>query len=192
MSSPKPVKRKRRTAFKDLKQEASILDAITIEKTPDPSRARRYGARSKSTNPKLFRVGVCQFWCQLFELNEHLPPDQKMSDTEIGRQIITNYPGTKSAQQLENNTRTVGHYRALYNRGTITPGKIPPITPSYRYDHLGKPILTPGAGPGHTVQRVKKGASPPTFRTTLCPLPTPQPKTGRPRLNPPQPDPDIE
>ncbi len=140
---------------------ARILD---IQKTPDPPRRRRYAPRSSSTNPKLHGVGICQFWCQLFELNEQLPPNKKMTDAEIARQIQTHYPETTAAKCLSSGRRTVQHFRKLYNCGTLRPGREPPLALSQRYNEYGRPLTTTRTRTGP--KRIPKHRQAATIRTT--------------------------
>jgi hypothetical protein len=108
----------------------------TIQRTSDKKTRKRsqytYGMRTK--------LGVCAFWAALFELNEALPKQKKMTDAEIKRQFLEEFPDRPSSRRLGAvgavGEVTVNHYRQLYNRGRFT-GGVPPTVPSCRYDAKG-------------------------------------------------------
>ncbi len=112
----------------------------TIQATPDSDRRNQYAPRSAG---KKYGMGVCQFWAYLFELNESLPKKRKMTDEEIKRQMLLEFPDRKAVLKLgeigKKGTVTVNHYRQLYNMGRLT-SDIPPAVRSVRYSLKGLPV----------------------------------------------------
>jgi len=106
-------------------------------------------------------MGIMQFLCALFELNEKLPPRNRMTDAEIARQILENYPLTKVAESIRlyneganrnQGGRPVGYWRGHYNSGNICPNRLPPAIQSRRYNDFGQPYTARG-----TRARLSKG-----------------------------------
>jgi hypothetical protein len=134
------------------KPKGALDQFLDIQHTPD-ERHNRYTPRSTPTNENLFGMGVCKFFCYLFEQNENRPTP--MTDAEIARQVIENYPGTKTAEALRLGHRTTNYYRSLYNRGIFSPKKQPPTAISFRYGSDGRRVKRGVRG----INKAKKGAT---------------------------------
>lgn len=132
------------------KQKLPLQSKIRIQRTPDPRERTHRGVipqQSRSPNPKLVDMGVMEFVRSLFELNERLPPRERMTDAEIARQIVENYPHTGTARSIKAHLdgkggRTVSYWRAHYNSGHICPFREPPKIQSQRYNDMGEPFHT--------------------------------------------------
>jgi hypothetical protein len=85
-----------------------------------------------------------EFIAGLFELNEILQDHKKMTDAEIRRQILQEFPNNRTAAYLKPNnktrTLTVNYWRCFYNRGQLSPGIDKPKMPSRRYDEHGNVV----------------------------------------------------
>jgi len=89
-------------------------------------------------------MGVCAYFASLFEANELVGPNRKMTDEMILNKVKAEFPEGKIAKNLAklNNppisyTTVNGIYRYKYNRGVFTRG-IPPTLVSFRYDAKGR------------------------------------------------------
>lgn len=116
---------------------------LTIRRTPDAKRVVRVPGRSGH--------GFFEFLEALFILNEKLPKTQKMTDTEISRQLVEEFPNSTTAQRMaarEVNS-TVNKYRTYYNRGRFHKVTGEPLTPpavqSHRYTEDGE-VANPQTG----------------------------------------------
>jgi hypothetical protein len=91
------------------------------------------------------------YWAFLFDLNEHLPTDRKMTDYSIARNVLREFPNWKPARQLveqhkkkkgAQNYYTVPWFRRRYNMGQLflVHGKYSPRTGpvSFRYNNDGQ------------------------------------------------------
>ena len=134
----------------------TAADSLGIRTTRDPVTTR------KQSKGKRTGLGVCGFFIYLFELNELLPKDRKMTDAEIVRQCRIEFPNRDGIQRLTvsgnmpvegSNAKgpSVGHWRCRYNGGYIpldwisgifdsATGKWHPRLKSYRYNENGDPI----------------------------------------------------
>lgn len=89
-------------------------------------------------------MGVCAYFASLFEANELVGPNRKMTDEMILTKLKAEFPEGKVSKTLAKlNNRSLssmtvnGIYRYKYNRGTFTRG-IPPVSVSFRYDEKGR------------------------------------------------------
>ena len=133
----------RRAAVKtgvDGKAAAKLIRGLGIKKTPDrkPKRTRAPRSKGKKTG-----MGICDFWSALFAANEALPRTRKMTDEEIKRQVIEEFPDRKSVQRLgkvgERGKVTINEHRLLYNLGRYTRG-VKPKQLSRRYNADGNVV----------------------------------------------------
>ena len=104
----------------------SIVQRLGIRNTPDAKpktvrQARTVGLRSG--------LGITAFWATLFKANEDLTKKKKMTDEEIKRHVIAEFPDRIAVRRLgavgEKGEVTVNYYRILYNRGRLTHAVIP-------------------------------------------------------------------
>jgi len=133
----------------------SLAKILNVEPTPDPRSARPYTPKSKG---KRTGMGVCKFWALLFVMNEKLPLHEKMSDNEIKRQVLVEFPNQKSTKRLKEGKQTVNYHRTLYNTGRYTPQETEAygkpaennaeLPRSYRYNSIGQRVA------GHNPKRV--------------------------------------
>lgn len=118
---------------------------VRVQKTPDRSRKMPYYPRTQGRNTGM---GICEFWSYLFELNERLPPRRKMTDEEIKRQMIEEFPDRPTVKKLGpvggKGRDTINQNRQLYNSGRFTRGA-PPRVYSYRYTIDGE-VADPRTG----------------------------------------------
>jgi len=113
---------------------ASLLD---IQKTAD--RPRKSWHRTRGVNTSL---GIMAFWKLLFEGNEKLPVNQKMTNAEIERQVRIEFPHESTLlENLDSGRQSVNYYRHLYNKGRMTKGATPDLL-SFRYDDSGNKVHT--------------------------------------------------
>jgi hypothetical protein len=131
----------RNTKKKTVKSDVDVLSSkLKIRQTPDakPCETRTPRTRGKTTN-----MGICQFWAALFELNEGLPRTRKMTDEEMKRQVLEEFPERESLKRLgavgEKGELTVNSHRILYNGGRYTQGRVPEKK-SVRYGLDGQPV----------------------------------------------------
>lgn len=112
----------------------------TIQATQDARARNQYAPRSAG---RRYGMGVCQFWAYLFELNESLPKKKKMTDEEIKRQMLLEFPDRPAVLKLgevgKRGQVTVNHYRQLYNMGRLTSDVVPEVR-SIRYSLKGLPV----------------------------------------------------
>lgn len=124
----------------DGRKAARLVKSLGIKKTPDrkPRTTRTPRTRGVKTG-----LGICDFWCNLFAANELLPKKRKMTDEEIKRQVIEEFPKRDSVKKLglvgERGTVTVNEHRLLYNRGRYTRNVVP-VVRSVRYNSDGIPV----------------------------------------------------
>lgn len=118
--------------FADVRQKRKVGDAVShttmVEKlskdTPiyEPVKRAR-GARSGMT--------VTKYWCYLFAANEALPPEEKLTDEEILKAMMAEFPNNDWGPFIRRRY-TVNVYRNHYNQGRFT-GGVKPTTESLRY-----------------------------------------------------------
>lgn len=115
--------------------KVSVKEEFTlkIRKTPDSKRVRR------KSHGKHSGLGVFEFFVLLFEANERLPRNQKLTDAEIARQVIREYPDRSIAAKLQSGELVVGKYRCYYNSGRLNNG-VKPLIKSARYGETGEQV----------------------------------------------------
>lgn len=122
-----------------------VVAKLNIQKTEDPPSRADYVPRTK---PRTSKLGICRFWAALFEANESRSKRRKMTDEEIKRQVLLEFPiedqpeRTQSALRKlgavgEKGSVTVNYYRNLYNKGKLT-GGVRPEVQSQRYNLEGE------------------------------------------------------
>ncbi|MBW1953230.1 MAG: hypothetical protein JRI66_09135 [Deltaproteobacteria bacterium] len=90
-------------------------------------------------------VGIFTFLAMLFDLNEHLPREKKMTDLTIARLLVQEFAhllekNRSSIRKVAEGKLKISYYRALYNAGRMTQGRIP-NPKSRRYGPDGLPYL---------------------------------------------------
>ena len=96
------------------------------------------------------------FWKLLFEGNEKLPTNQKMTNAEIERQVRLEFPHESTLlENLDSGRQSVNYYRHLYNKGRMTNGETPELL-SFRYDERGNRVNTRTATRLLTEQEIKE------------------------------------
>lgn len=90
---------------------------------------------------KYAKLGLFQFLVEIFENNEQVSRENKLTNEAIKTLILDEYPDRKTLQDgFKTGKYTVNYYRDLYNRGRLFPGPrrgTPPTRVSYRYNELG-------------------------------------------------------
>lgn len=118
------------------------FDVLQIKRVPDPPKAGRR-----------FLVGRSGFtlrevWVMIFEANEALPKNRKLTDEAITQKVIYEFDGLQAKNRkglrtiseiLRTGAETINRYRSLYNSGKFTGGKRPKPR-SRRYDFKGNVI----------------------------------------------------
>lgn len=84
-------------------------------------------------------LGICEFFCVIFEANEKLPPIRKMTDEQIVALVVKEFPDAPGTKMLQEGRRTLNYYRGHYNSGVINGGK-KPVTKSRRFNEKGVPV----------------------------------------------------
>jgi hypothetical protein len=90
-------------------------------------------------------LSITAYIAFLLELNEYMPKEHKLTDYQLCRAIIREFPHRPRIQRLrpqktlESKTEdTLTYWRARYNRGDIFPDRRPRTGPiSFRYDENG-------------------------------------------------------
>lgn len=144
------------------KQDAvELLRRLGIEATPDKLAHRVYTPMTRGIQSNL---GICSFWCTLFLANEGLRKSEKMTDAEIKRQVLKEFPRhqqpsrtRESLRKLEEGIVTVNYYRSLYNKGRLTRGIVPKHQ-SRRYGDSGN-LVHPKTGKAYDA-RTTTGVQP--------------------------------
>ena len=112
-TAKKKAKQKRKV---DQVDPANLDQILKIENTPDPARKSWHKTCGKKT-----KLGIMAFWATLFEGNELLPRNKKMTNAEIERQVRLEFPHEETLTKP---------------RGT------PPKHISFRYNEVGKVVDT--------------------------------------------------
>lgn len=114
----KLVKR-RKPLGKKIREECVV---ITIKRIDDP---KVYERKSQGKTTKL---GVYECIATLFEANEMLQANRKLTDEAITQFLISEFPNSKSVISMKSRYRgrTLNHYRSLYNLGKLT-GAMPKL-----------------------------------------------------------------
>jgi hypothetical protein len=123
---------------------SKLCKALGIQRTPDETAYHPYTPKILG---KRTQLGICKFFALLFILNEKLPRQRKMTDEEIKRQALIEFPNAKSIAKLRDGQQTVNYHRDMYNRGRYTAEEAwrfgPPseenidLPLSYRYNSTG-------------------------------------------------------
>ena len=135
-TAKKKAKQKRKV---DQVDPANLDQILKIENTPDPAKKSWHKTCGKKT-----KLGIMAFWATLFEGNELLPRNKKMTNAEIERQVRLEFPHEETLMEnLDSGRQTVNYYRHLYNVGKLTkPRGTPPKHISFRYNEVGKIVDT--------------------------------------------------
>ena len=127
----------------DSREAAEVIERLGIQKTPDPQVQRSH---TPTTRGKETGMGICAFWSTLFLANEGLPKRRRMTDAEIKRQVLEEFPADSQPNRTKESLRklaegevTVNYYRGLYNKGRLTNGKVPEKS-SKRYGDNGDEV----------------------------------------------------
>ena len=121
----------------DTPSSDDLTSLLDIRKTAD--RPRKSWHRTCGLNTKL---GIMAFWKLLFEGNEKLPANQKMTNAEIERQVRIEFSHESTLlENLDSGRQSVNYYRHLYNKGRMTNGEAPELL-SFRYDERGNKVQT--------------------------------------------------
>ena len=83
-TAKKKAKQKRKV---DQVDPANLDQILKIENTPDPARKSWHKTCGKKT-----KLGIMSFWATLFEGNELLPRNKKMTNAEVERQVRLEFP----------------------------------------------------------------------------------------------------
>lgn len=124
-------KKARRTKKRlDAGNGAGFDSLIEPQKTPDPERSG-----GQRTHGRVTGLGILQFVFNLLDLNERLPKKKKMTNEELKRQLLAEFPNrsAKISKSFAAGHTTINFYRYLYNRGRLVRGKAPTRI-SFRYD----------------------------------------------------------
>tara|TARA_Y100001934_G_scaffold13174_1_gene16096 strand:+ start:213 stop:785 length:573 start_codon:yes stop_codon:yes gene_type:complete len=115
----------------------NIQGILNIKKTKDKPRKAWHRTCGKKTG-----VGIMTFWAFIFEGNETLPPEERMTNAEIERQVRAEFPHESTLiRNLDTGNQSVNYYRHLYNKGRMNDG-IPPKKLSFRYNEDGDKVNT--------------------------------------------------
>lgn len=110
--------------------------ALKIQKTPP-----YYARRKNNRTGKNFNMGLRNYIAKLFEINETLPRNRKMTDSEILRQIRMEFSHLEhwKMKLSDLSPSWVTKLRSEYNRGRLTCKGVPKIR-SFAYDLDGDAI----------------------------------------------------
>jgi len=110
-----------------------------------PSSARQN--KWKKTSGKTLGMGVCAWFCMVFEANEKLDKSKKLTDDMIAQMLVEEYPDhPRSLKYLSPGVPTVNQMRGRYNRGEFSPRDpstgelVPPKIISFRYNEDGRKV----------------------------------------------------
>lgn len=124
------------SAVKDY-SHSEFMELIAIKKTKDKPRKSWYRTKGKKT-----QMGIMAFWRYLFEANEILDTENKMTNAEIERQVRLEFPHEdRLIRNLDSGKQSVNYYRHLYNKGRMDNGVCPKHI-SFRYDYDGRIVNT--------------------------------------------------
>jgi hypothetical protein len=126
-----PVARKKRKRRKRVRTFSQLEFILHPQRTPDGPKPVAHKSVGKRTS-----LGVCTFWAALFERNERVPQEKRMTDAELIRQVAIEFPDRPSTRKLVQGKQTVNYHRQLYNSGRYTRGIVPKHQ-SRRYDEQG-------------------------------------------------------
>lgn len=83
------------------------------------------------------RLGICSYIRILLEVNETLPRHKKMTDDQLTRQVVTEFPNARSTRRLLSGEVPFGYWRTRYNHNLIGLGS-KPARKSRRYTAKGR------------------------------------------------------
>lgn len=123
----------------DANDEGKRVITLKVHRVADP-----YDEVQRLTHGLLTGLSMSEFYWNLFELNEELPRNKKMTDETIANFVGQEFPESKFATAFSAKQRLyhVSRYRSLYNTGRlffhkeIGRGRLP-TKKSYRYDIYG-------------------------------------------------------
>ena len=116
---------------------SEFMDLLSIRRTKDKARKSWY-----RTNGKKTKLGIMAFWSHIFEANERLDTEKKMTNAEIERQVRLEFAHEDTLMRnLDSGRQSVNYYRHLYNKGRMNKG-ISPKYFSFRYDYDGRVVDT--------------------------------------------------
>ena len=133
-----PAKKQIRST-KKAGHDIKVLMARAKEVAPPPPKARKARYRGK-----LSKLGWQEAWAKIFENNELLPPDQRLSDPQIKLLIAQDFPHMPGIKK-KLAKYTVQTQRNQYNKGIMHNHTAPPKV-SFRYNDQGVAIRI-GNGP---------------------------------------------
>jgi len=120
---PRPKRRSETTTESARPSPVEIARMGGIRKTPDVThRKSPHFTEGEETG-----LSVFQYLAALFQANEQLPAKEKMTDAEIERKIVAEFPNEPIARQLSARPReyTVNWFRQRYIEGRFTQGQVP-------------------------------------------------------------------
>lgn len=103
------------------------IDLTPIPEPPPPPPKRSVGRQS--------RLGVQSFLYRLFEYNELVPPEARLTDYAIMQKLKAEFPGRRSLNNLK-----LAKRRYQYNRGRLLKHQQPPLRCSFRYNNEGQAV----------------------------------------------------
>jgi hypothetical protein len=93
-------------------------------------RIKSPGSAPTATLGKTSRLRYKSYWAFLFDINEHLPKDKKMTDYAIARNVQREFPTIKSAQRALKPRKSRGaqesvrYWRRQYNTGQLLHSRV--------------------------------------------------------------------
>ena len=135
-------------------------------------------SRSRGLKPPkgaTVKLPICRFIAQVFEANEILPKGRKLTDEQIKKEILEQFPYHASSRRLAAGKIDVGYWRSQYNSGFLTMGKgtktkrnpIRPKVLSNRYDKEGRIVVSVRPGAARRV-RLDQLPPPPSDREIIA------------------------
>ena len=95
-------------------------------------------AAAKHNKGRTSGTNVRGTWIQMFEKNEKLPKNKKMTDEQIQKFMKAEFPGRDSFEFTD--VAGVRSVRRGYNRGVFNDGKAPKVQ-SHQYDNKGEVVI---------------------------------------------------
>lgn len=108
----------------------TLMDRARATPTP-PKKARKARVRGKYS-----KLGFFQTFSLIFEKNELLPSEKRLTDEQITQLILEEFPHKKGLKKSIFGRENVQYWRLLYNKGVMTHGQRPPKV-SFRYNEQG-------------------------------------------------------
>lgn len=112
-----------------------LMSKRKITKVPELSLDSKWAKK----RGKIAGLGVFATLEMLFEWNETAPPNKRMNDNTIKREILKEFPEKEKQLGAEGRVgrSTVNQLRSMFNRGLLTKGR-KPKNMSWRYNDEGK------------------------------------------------------